>query len=82
MQDELYQYLYSEDGNIHLLHPETFEEIVMPNSACEGGEQAVSMLEGNTTTNRAHFLRKGVRWHANCCEFLDDARTWYPSDYV
>lgn len=46
LSDEAYQYLYTIDDQIHLLNLETFEEIEMPSSACEGGERSVSMLEG------------------------------------
>ncbi|KAG1142696.1 hypothetical protein G6F37_007405 [Rhizopus arrhizus] len=45
LSDEAYQYLYTIDDQIHLLNLETFEEIEMPSSACEGGERSVSMLE-------------------------------------
>jgi elongation factor P len=37
--------LYSDAGRIHLLHGETFEEIELDESTCEGGNNAVSMLE-------------------------------------
>jgi elongation factor P len=37
--------LYSDAGRIHLLHAETFEEIELDESTCEGGNNAVSMLE-------------------------------------
>lgn len=45
LADESYQYLYSDAGKIHLLHGETFEEIELDESACEGGSKAVGMLE-------------------------------------
>jgi translation elongation factor P/translation initiation factor 5A len=44
LSDEAYQYLYSEGEKIHLLNLESFEEIEMTASTCEG---SVSMLEGN-----------------------------------
>lgn len=46
LADEPYQYLYSEGDQIHLLNLETFEEIEMTTSKCEGGDRAVGMLEG------------------------------------
>lgn len=46
LADEPYQYLYSEGDQIHLLNLETFEEIEMTTSKCEGGDKAVGMLEG------------------------------------
>lgn len=46
LTEEPYQYLYSEGDQIHLLNLETFEEIEMPASRCEGGDKAVSLLEG------------------------------------
>ncbi|KAG1440874.1 hypothetical protein G6F56_011735 [Rhizopus delemar] len=45
LSDESFQYLYTSDNNIHLLNLETFDEIEMPMSACEGGERSVAMLE-------------------------------------
>ncbi|ORZ17761.1 hypothetical protein BCR42DRAFT_412461 [Absidia repens] len=45
LQEETYQYLYSEGAQLHLLHPETFDEIILTKDMCEGGERAVSMLE-------------------------------------
>ncbi|KAG2196689.1 hypothetical protein INT46_009612 [Mucor plumbeus] len=45
LADEPYQYLYSEGDQIHLLNLETFEEIEMTTSKCEGGDKAVGMLE-------------------------------------
>ncbi|KAI9261503.1 hypothetical protein BDA99DRAFT_439281 [Phascolomyces articulosus] len=45
LQDEAYQYLYADDGVLHLMNMETFDEIELPSSACEGGEDAVAMLE-------------------------------------
>jgi elongation factor P len=46
LSEESYQYLYSEGNQIHLLNLESFEEIEMLASTCEGGERAVNMLEG------------------------------------
>jgi len=46
LADEAYQYLYSEGDQIHLLNLETFEEIEMTASRCEGGDRSVGMLEG------------------------------------
>lgn len=60
MQDETYQYLYSDGESIHLLNPETFEEIEMPFSACEGGVEATTMLEGK--------LQWEVKCYASCGE--------------
>ena len=48
LQDEAYQYLYSDEGVLHLMNMETFDEIELPASACEGGEESVAMLEGIT----------------------------------
>ncbi|KAI9021534.1 hypothetical protein CLU79DRAFT_804507 [Phycomyces nitens] len=45
LQDETHQYLYTDGNNVHLLHPETFEEIEMTLDTCEGGEQAAALLE-------------------------------------
>ncbi|CAO3673843.1 unnamed protein product [Rhizopus microsporus] len=45
LSDEAYQFLYTNGDMIHLLNLETFEEIEMPVSACEGGERAVGLLE-------------------------------------
>ncbi|KAK4509284.1 uncharacterized protein ATC70_007634 [Mucor velutinosus] len=45
LADEAYQYLYSEGDQIHLLNLETFEEIEMTASKCEGGDRSVAMLE-------------------------------------
>lgn len=47
LSDEAYQFLYTNGDMIHLLNLETFEEIEMPVSACEGGERAVGLLEGS-----------------------------------
>lgn len=46
MQEETMQYLYSEGNTIHLLNPETFDQIEMSMSACEAGEDGAAMLEG------------------------------------
>jgi elongation factor P len=48
LSDEPYQYLYSEGDQIHLLNLETFEEIEMTASLCEGGERYIAMLEGKS----------------------------------
>ncbi|KAJ8653731.1 translation elongation factor P [Lichtheimia ornata] len=45
MQEETMQYLYSEGNTIHLLNPETFDQIEMSMSACEAGEDGAAMLE-------------------------------------
>ncbi|RCI06774.1 hypothetical protein CU098_012844 [Rhizopus stolonifer] len=45
LTEEPYQYLYSEGDKVHLLNLETFEEIEMASSKCEGGDRAVGMLE-------------------------------------
>ncbi|KAI8389383.1 hypothetical protein BD560DRAFT_452208 [Blakeslea trispora] len=45
LSEEPYQYLYSEDDKIHLLNLESFEEIELASSKCEGGSRAVGMLE-------------------------------------
>lgn len=43
LTDEPYQYLYTEGEQVHLLNLESFEEIEMTVSQCEG---SVNMLEG------------------------------------
>ncbi|KAI8338637.1 hypothetical protein BC941DRAFT_460833 [Chlamydoabsidia padenii] len=45
LQDESYQYLYSDGPQLHLLHPDTFDEIILTSDMCEGGERSVAMLE-------------------------------------
>jgi len=45
LADASYQYLYSDAGRIHLLHGETFEEIELDETVCEGGSKAVAMLQ-------------------------------------
>ncbi|KAI8365403.1 uncharacterized protein BYT42DRAFT_596119 [Radiomyces spectabilis] len=45
LQDENYQYLYSDGNAVHLLQPESFETIEMSADACEGGDRALSFLE-------------------------------------
>ncbi|KAI8643226.1 hypothetical protein BD408DRAFT_415168 [Parasitella parasitica] len=45
LADEQYQYLYSESDKVHLLNLETFEEIEMASSKCEGGDRSIGMLE-------------------------------------
>ncbi|CAO3614943.1 unnamed protein product [Cunninghamella blakesleeana] len=45
LQDESYQFLYSDGDQIHLLHPETFDEITLSADMCEGGEKSAIMLE-------------------------------------
>ncbi|KAI7901100.1 uncharacterized protein BX663DRAFT_475474 [Cokeromyces recurvatus] len=45
LSEEAYQYLYSEGNKVHLLNLESFEEIEMDMSRCEGGERSVNMLE-------------------------------------
>ncbi|CAO3639176.1 unnamed protein product [Cunninghamella echinulata] len=47
LQDESYQYLYSDGNQVHLLHPETFDEITLTADMCEGGEKSATMLEDN-----------------------------------
>ncbi|KAI7848247.1 hypothetical protein BDC45DRAFT_450554 [Circinella umbellata] len=49
LQDEAYQYLYADEGVLHLMNMETFDEIELPASACEGGEESVAMLEDGMT---------------------------------
>lgn len=51
MQEETMQYLYSEGNTIHLLNPETFDQIEMSMSACEAGEDGAAMLEGILDNN-------------------------------
>lgn len=46
MQEETMQFLYSEGNTIHLLNPETFDQIEMPMNTCETGEDGAAMLEG------------------------------------
>ncbi|KAI8079929.1 uncharacterized protein BX664DRAFT_388886 [Halteromyces radiatus] len=45
LQDENYQFLYSDGPQLHCLHPETFEEIILTGDMCEGGERSLAMLE-------------------------------------
>ncbi|KAF7727084.1 hypothetical protein EC973_008047 [Apophysomyces ossiformis] len=45
LQHENYQFLYEDAGSIHLLEPETFEEIEMKAENCEGGLTMAGMLE-------------------------------------
>ncbi|KAI9311326.1 hypothetical protein BX666DRAFT_1997257 [Dichotomocladium elegans] len=45
MQDEIFQYLYAEGNTLHLVNTETFDQIEMAKSACEGGDESLSMLE-------------------------------------
>jgi translation elongation factor P/translation initiation factor 5A len=51
LSDEPYQYLYSEGDKIHLLNLESFEEIEMAVSKCDGGDRSVAMLEGTRITH-------------------------------
>ncbi|KAI9476513.1 MAG: hypothetical protein EXX96DRAFT_596539 [Benjaminiella poitrasii] len=45
LSEEPFQYLYSDGNKVHLLNLESFEEIEMDKSKCEGGERSVNMLE-------------------------------------
>ncbi|KAI8072523.1 hypothetical protein BC940DRAFT_269166 [Gongronella butleri] len=45
MQEESYQFLYADGEQIHVLNNETFDQIVLTNEMCEGGERALAMLE-------------------------------------
>ncbi|KAI9142059.1 hypothetical protein BKA69DRAFT_337360 [Paraphysoderma sedebokerense] len=39
-----FQYLYHDDTQIHVMHPETFEQLSIDVSTLQGGEKVVSML--------------------------------------
>ncbi|CEI99167.1 hypothetical protein RMCBS344292_13259 [Rhizopus microsporus] len=43
LSDEAYQFLYTNGDMIHLLNLETFEEIEMPVSACEGDAMPIAV---------------------------------------
>ncbi|KAG0164393.1 hypothetical protein DFQ28_010363 [Apophysomyces sp. BC1034] len=45
LQHETYQFLYEDSGLIHLLEPETFEELEMKAENCEGGVTVAEMME-------------------------------------
>ncbi|ORX54591.1 hypothetical protein DM01DRAFT_1335726 [Hesseltinella vesiculosa] len=47
MQEDTYQYLYTDGEQVHVLHPETFDELVLTVNMCDGGERALAMLEDN-----------------------------------
>lgn len=71
LADEPYQYLYSEGDQVHLLNLETFEEIEMVASKCEGGDRSVGMLEGMCIcvfVHHQHFLLTSLyRFYAYFC---------------
>lgn len=50
-----YQYLYHEGGRIHLMNPETFEQIDMSSSSLSGGEASLALLQDGMPVN-VHFL--------------------------
>lgn len=55
LQDEPYQYLYTQDNKAYLLSLESFEEAELPLDTCEGGEDAAAMLEGNRLPRALSF---------------------------
>lgn len=46
LNHEDYQFLYVEDGVAHMMSMESYEELELPVSACEGGDEALALLEG------------------------------------
>ncbi|RUS13660.1 hypothetical protein BC937DRAFT_94974, partial [Endogone sp. FLAS-F59071] len=49
LKDEPYQFLYHADGKIHLLHPQTFDEMEVSEHMIEGGSRLLPMLEDGMT---------------------------------
>jgi len=46
-----YTFLYAQGNKLHLLHPDTYEELVMDADALEGGEKSLPFLQDNMTVN-------------------------------
>ncbi|KAI9293001.1 hypothetical protein K502DRAFT_331886 [Neoconidiobolus thromboides FSU 785] len=45
VKPELYQYLYSDGEEVHLLHPETYDQISLPEASFSGNERGKLFLE-------------------------------------